>query len=138
MLFLKNWLSYFEEKQSDDLNPRRNRQLHEEIRQYLQGIPAKNRSAFDHLLSEYLSGRMRERLEASGLNRIVICIARPDFRLGIDIEGRFGKHYINLQIEPDSFSLAFYEFGPDEYEDCPLSSPDQPYDTIKNLMEKLS
>lgn len=39
MLFLKNWLNHPEEKQSDDLNPRRNRQLHEEIRLYLDGIP---------------------------------------------------------------------------------------------------
>ena len=138
MLFLKNWLSNLEVKQSDDLNSRRNRQRREEIRLYLDGIPDKNRSAFDHLLSEYLSGRMRERLEASGLNRIVICTGRPDFRLGIDIEARFGKYYINLQIEPASFSLAFYEYGPDEYEDFPLLSPDQPYAAVKALAEKLS
>ena len=55
MRFLKDWLNRLEEKQSDDLNPRRNRQLHEEIRLYLDDIPDENRSAFDHLLSEYLS-----------------------------------------------------------------------------------
>lgn len=138
MRFLKNWLNRLEEKRSTDLNPRRNRQVHEEIRLYLSGIPAENRSAFDHLLDEYLSGRMRERLEAIGLNRISIFIGWNDFHRAIDIEGIFGKYYINLQIEPDSFSIASYEYGPDEYEDYPLLSPDQPYAAAKELTEKLS
>lgn len=138
MYFLKDWLNKLDEKRSDDLNPRRNRQVHEEIRQYLQGIPDKNRSAFDHLLAEYLSGRMRKRFVAIGLSRVAIFIDWHDFHCGIDIEARFGKYYINLQIEPASFSLAFYEYGPDEYEDFPLLSPDQPYGAVKSLIEKLS
>ena len=138
MRFLENWLNKLEEKRSDDLNPRRNRQIHEKIRQYLQGIPDENRSAFDHLLAEYLSGRMRERLEATGLSRVAIFLGRSDCFRSIDIEGIVGKYYINLQIESDSFSLAFYESGPDEYVDYPLPSPDQPYDAVKTLIATLS
>ena len=138
MSVIRSLLNKLEEKRSDDLNPRRNRQLHEEIQQHLQGIPDENRSAFDHLLGEYLSGRMRERLIAIGLNRIVITVSRHDFPCSIDIEGIWNRYYINLQIEPDSFSLAFYESGPDEYEDYPLTSPDQPYEKLKKLIKELS
>ena len=138
MQSLKKLLTKLAEKQSTDLKSRRNQKLHEEIQLHMSGLPSENRSVFEHLLDEYLSGRMRERLKALGLNRIVISAGWQDFYRGIDIEGIFGKYYINLQIETDFFSLAFYEYGPEEYEDYPLTSPDQPYDELKRLIEKLS
>jgi len=106
------------------------------ILQHLTDVPYHSRSSFDQLLDDYLSGDLKEILESFGLRRISFYIDWHDDYRCINIQGRIGSKYADLQIEPDHFSLACDEDEPDDHAEFPLESPGQFYAAAKRLTEE--
>ena len=90
-------------------------------------------SPFHELLEQWHAGQMRERLEAMGLRKLGFHIDwLPDYKY-IDIQGRRDRMYVNIQIEPASFTIAMDEDEPDDPVEFPLRSTEDFYDTIRRF-----
>ena len=92
-----------------------------------------NRSPFADLLEQEISGEMKCRLMELGLTK-------PEFQIDwltdykcIDIQARRGRLYVDIQIEPDSFTISADEIEPDDPTEYPLRSADGFYDTVRNF-----
>ena len=89
-------------------------------------------SPFHDLLTQWHSGQMRERLESLGLTKLEFHIDwLPDYKC-IDIQGRSGKLYVNIQIEPGAFTIAVDPDEPDEPMEFPLESAERFYETVRS------
>ena len=89
-------------------------------------------SPFAALLEQWYSGQMRGRMESLGLTKPEFHIDRlPDYKC-IYIQGRSGKLYVNIQIEPDAFTIAVDPDEPDEPVEFPLESPERFYETVRS------
>lgn len=100
---------------------------------HLNAVPEEARSPFEHLLADWLSGQMEARIRLLGVRRLKIHISWNDGPQGIYIEGLIGERYLELEIEPLTFSYACSDIEPDDYIDLPLDSPEQPYAVISHL-----
>ena len=86
---------------------------------------------FDHLLSDYLSGELKNRLDGLGLQRLSIYIDwLPDYKC-INIQGRYQKNYVDIQIEPSSFSIGCDPVEPDDHTEFVLEDLEQFYTAIR-------
>ncbi len=102
------------------------------IAAYLQTSPP---SPFALLLSDWYSGQMQERLSALGLVKLDCHIDwLPDYKC-INIQGRYGKQYVDIQIEGDAFFIAADAVEPDEPEEFPLESADRFYLALRSFLE---
>ena len=109
----------------------------QKIQKYLQSKPASQYSPFDALLSDYLDGALKEPLASVGLTTVEIHIDwHADYKC-IDIQGRYGKYYFNLQIEPAEFSFCFASDEPDDHTVHPLESKEQLWQTISDTVKQL-
>ena len=91
-------------------------------------------SPFHDLLTQWHSGQMRERLETLGLTKLEFHIDwHPDFKC-IDIQGRRDRLYVNIQIEPASFTIAMDEDEPDDPTEYALVSAECFYDTLRKAL----
>ena len=91
-------------------------------------------SPFHGLLEQWHAGQMRERLEAMGLTKLEFHIDwLPDYKC-IDIQGRSGKLYVNIQIEPGAFTIAMDEDEPDDPTEYALVSAEGFYDTLRDTL----
>ncbi len=92
-------------------------------------------SPFSALLSDWHSGRMREQLSQLGLTRPEFHIDWLDDYKCIGIQGRWGRRYVDIQIEPGSFLIAADAVEPDEPEVFLLGSADGFYRTLHAILE---
>ena len=91
-------------------------------------------SPFDGLLEQWHAGQMRDRLEAMGLGKLEFHIDWfPDYKC-IDIQGRRDRLYVDIQIEPASFTIAMDEIEPDEPMEYALVSAEGFYDTLRDTL----
>lgn len=91
-------------------------------------------SPFTELLEQWHAGQMRERLEAMGLTKLEFHIDwLPDYKC-IDIQCRRDRMYVNIQIEPASFTIAMDEDEPDEPTEYTLVSAEGFYDTLREAL----
>ena len=91
-------------------------------------------SPFAELLAQWHAGQMRERLEATGLGKQEFHIDwLPDYKC-IDIQGRRDRMYVDIQIEPTSFTIAMDEIEPDEPTEYALISAEGFYDTLRDAL----
>ena len=96
------------------------------IKTYLNNI-AGMYTPFDHLLSDYLSGELKNRLVGFGLQDITIHVDwLPDYKC-INIQGRYLKNYVDIQIEPNRFSIGCDLDEPDDHVEFALESCEQFY-----------
>ena len=100
---------------------------------HLNAVPEEARSPFEHLLANWLSGQMEARIRLLGVRRLKIHVSWNDGPQVIYIEGLLGERYLELEIEPLTFSYACSDIEPDDYIDLPLDSPEQPYAVISHL-----
>ena len=107
------------------------------IQKYLEQKAEDNKCAFDDLLSDYLNGSLKDKLESVKIRRVEIYIDWHDDMKCIGIQGRYEKYYMDLQIYPNEFSVSFDLDEPDEDVIYPLESKEQLYsvlsDTVKTL-----
>ena len=104
---------------------------------YLQNIHPKERTAFDMLLAEYLDGSLKGGLQSLEIAQIEIYVDWQNDHKCIGVQGRYKNYYMDLQIYPDEFKVAFDLDEADEDETYALTSKEQFYqilsDTICNL-----
>lgn len=86
-------------------------------------------SPFSALLNDWLDGSMAQRL---GLTKKEFHIDwHPDYKC-INIQGRSGELYVDIQIEPETFTIAADTDEPDDPTEFPLESAELFYQTIKD------
>lgn len=103
------------------------------IKTYLNNI-AGMYTPFDHLLSNYLSGELKNRLAGLGLQRLSIYIDwLPDYKC-INIQGRYQKNYVDVQIEQSSFSIGCDPVEPDDHTEYVLDNQEQFYDAVQEQL----
>ena len=91
-------------------------------------------SPFHELLVQWHAGQMRERLEAMGLGKLEFHIDwLPDYKC-INIQGRRDRMYVDIQIEPASFTIAMDEDEPDEHTEYALVSAEGYYDALRDTL----
>ena len=106
------------------------------IQAYLSGKLAGQCTPFDELLADYLFGKMKEMISALGTRKIEIQIDwLPDYKC-IGIQAVYQRNYLDVQIEPDGFSIGFDPVEPDEHQYHLLESKEQVYAVIKQTLEK--
>ena len=99
------------------------------IKTYLNNIEGMY-TPFDHLLSDYLSGELKNRLAGLGLQDISIHVDwLPDYKC-INIQGRYLKNYVDIQIEPTRFSIGCDPDEPDEHSEVFLENRQQFYNVM--------
>ena len=91
-------------------------------------------SPFAELLAQWHTDQMRERMESLGLTKLEFHIDwLPDYKC-IDIQGRRDRLYVDIQIEPASFTIAMDEIEPDEPMEYALVSAEGFYDTLRDTL----
>ena len=91
-------------------------------------------SPFTELLAQWHAGQMREHLESLGLRKLEFHIDwLPDYKC-IDIQGRRDRMYVDIQIEPASFTIAMDEDEPDDPTEYALVSAEGFYDTLRDAL----
>ena len=104
------------------------------IAEYLRSAPG---TAFAQLLSDWYGGTMHSELEALGLAKLDDHIDwLPDYK-SISMQARYGKLYVDIQIDQKEFTIAADEDEPDEPSEFPLLSADDFYETVRRYLEKL-
>ncbi len=91
-------------------------------------------SPFSELLSQQRSGQMQVQLEALGLTKQEYHIDWLEDYKCISLQARFGKRYVDIQIEPDAFTIAVDEDEPDESAEFPLASAEGFYQTVRQYL----
>lgn len=85
---------------------------------------------FDELLTDYLSGTMKETFAGLGTEKIDIHIDwHADYRC-INVQGVHEGNYLDLQIEPAEFSIGYDPDEPDDHTRHPLESRKQVYAVV--------
>ena len=91
-------------------------------------------SPFAELLAQSHTNQMRDHLESLGLGKLEFHIDWfPDYKC-IDIQGRRDRMYVDIQIEPASFTIAMDEIEPDEPMEYALVSAEGFYDTLRDTL----
>ena len=91
-------------------------------------------SPFAELLAQLHGGQMQERLESLGLRKPEFHIDwLPDYKC-IDIQGRRDRMYVNIQIEPNAFTIVMDEDEPDDPTEYALVSAEGFYDTLRDTL----
>lgn len=105
------------------------------IQTYLNEKSSEQFTAFDELLEDCLSGKMKETLTELGIGKVETHIDwLPDYRC-IGVQGVYNHNYLDLQIEPTEFSLGCDMVEPDDHTCYPLESKKQVYDALKRTGE---
>ena len=108
------------------------------IKAYLNSL-GDDKSPFDLLLSDYISGAMEKELRAKGIGRISTHIDWHKDLKCIGIQGKYMCYYtyIDILIYSDEFSIA-YDFGEaDDGVTYPLVSRDQVYETLYGIIKTI-
>ena len=91
-------------------------------------------SPFAELLAQWHVGQMRDRLESLGRGKLEFHIDwLPDYKC-IDIQGHRDRMYVDIQIEPASFTIAMDEDEPDEPTEYALVSAEGFYETLRDTL----
>ena len=91
-------------------------------------------SPFTELLAQWHAGQMRNRLESLRLGKLEFHIDwLPDYKC-IDIQGRRDRMYVDIQIEPASFTIAMDEDEPDDPTEYALLTAEGFYDTLRDTL----
>ncbi len=105
------------------------------IKQYLaEQRSAGTMSAFDMLLEDHLNGSMDMRLGLEETESHVDWFR--DYRC-IQLQGKHGKWYVDIQIEPTEFFVDVAEDEPDNPVYYPLESAEQFYNTVEQVLASL-
>ena len=86
------------------------------------------------LLSQWHAGQMRAYLETMGLTKLEFHIDWLPGCKCIDIQGRRNRRYVDIQIEPASFTIAMDEVEPDDPTEYALVSAEGFYDTLRDAL----
>ena len=107
------------------------------ILKYLQEKNGDALSAFDELLKQAVDGAMETKLGEIGLSSVSIHVDfSMDYRC-IDVQSRYCRYYVEMQIEPEVFTVAYDLDEADDYTSYPLLRPEGFYDAIKQVVRAI-
>lgn len=104
------------------------------IRKYLQSVDRDKWSAFDVLLDQYLTGELNSRLGEIGLGKTEIHVDYLEDYKCIGIQGKYGRYYIDIQIEENEFFLGCDPEEPDEHARYPLEDAGLFYQVVSEKL----
>ena len=107
------------------------------IKQYIENISDDERTSFDLLLCEYISGKLKSNLDTIGIHRIEIYIDWLDDIKCIGVQGKVNNYYVDIRIYQNEFCISCDEVEPDDDVNYPLESEEQLYDIIKKTIDNL-
>ena len=107
------------------------------IAKYLCSKADSDSSVFDHLLTDYLDGVLKDKFVSIGMKKIAIHIDWHDDIKCVAIQGCYGEYSMDLQIYPDEFSLSFDLDEADEDAMYPLESKEQLYHVLRDTIRTL-
>ena len=94
-------------------------------------------TAFDTILSEYLSGSLKNKLYELSLKNMSIHIDwMADYKC-INIQGKVSGYFFDIQIEPVSFSIAYDKDEPDDVTEFTLQDITLFYKVIEEMILKI-
>lgn len=106
------------------------------IKLYLESVAETQRTVFDNILNNYINGELNQELEQIGIKKITIHIDwLPDYKC-INIQGKYDELYVDIQIEPNEFSIGCDSVEPDEHTSYLLESRNQLYSVVKSELCK--
>ncbi len=110
----------------------------EKINKYLSKKQAdKSSTIFEIILSDYLSGSLKKRLHELAMKKISIHIDwLPDYKC-INVQGKVSDYYFDIQIEPETFSIAYDKGEPDDATEFVLEDVSSFYSVIENTILKI-
>lgn len=88
----------------------------------LEAIGKDSWSAFERLLSDYLDGKLSEKLQQIGVEKAEIHVDFLDDYKCIGIQGKYKQNYVDIQIEETEFSIGCDPIEPDEHDYHPLEN----------------
>lgn len=105
------------------------------IKQYLS--EKQTQSVFDKLLEDFVNCQLEEKLSNMGLQKIDIHIDWLDDYKCIAIQARRAKFYVEIQIYPSEFTIAYDEDEADDDMEFELLSVNAFYETVKNILKSI-
>lgn len=108
-----------------------------EIKCYLENASSPL-SAFDGLLSDYMSGELKAGLLKLGVEKPEIHIDWLDDYRCIEVQGKYRKYYVELQVEKNEFSICYDADEPDDPQIYLLETKEQVYSVLEDILKKLS
>lgn len=105
------------------------------IRSYLRKVD-KNKNAFDYLLLDYLSGKLKREFKSEKIRVISIRTNCSDNDKCIRVHGKYQAYRVDVEIYPDKFVISYDSCNHDRMT-YPLSSSDQVYNTLINVIKVL-
>lgn len=107
------------------------------IRKYLDEKTAMGTTTvFDELIHDYLSGKLKTELTALELKKVEFHVDWIDDYRCIGVHAIYHENYLDLQIEPVSFSVDYDPDEPDEHDSYPLESKEQLFTVLKQKFAK--
>lgn len=108
------------------------------VRRYLaERRAAGTETAFDRLLADWLCGGLAAVLCESGMTVLELHIDWLKMYRCIEVVGRYEAYLIEIQIEPDSYAVAYDADEPDDAVTWPLESAEAFYAQIRRLLTQL-
>lgn len=104
------------------------------IRNYLSNV-GEDKSTFNRLLEDYLSGELKEIFQNIGLNRIELGV---DLFHTIWLQARYGDFFVEVQIHSDEFSIAVDLDETDDDVFYPLNDKMDMIEKIKHEIKRQS
>ena len=102
------------------------------IRDYLSSL-GENKSTFDMLLEDYLSGELKMDFQKMGLTRIELGV---DLFHTIWMQAKYGNYFVDIHIYTDEISIALDLDEADDGIDYPLTDKKEMMELIKYEIKK--
>ena len=92
-------------------------------------------SVFDECLADYLSGNLKKHLNEHGMEKISLHVDwLKDYRC-IDVQGKYGRFSIEMQIEENEFSIAADADEPEHYCCYPLKTKSFLFEKLEECLK---
>ena len=91
-------------------------------------------TTFDTILSDYLSDSLKKRLHELAMKKINIHIDWLSDHKCINVQGKVSDYYFDIQIEPETFSIAYDKDEPDDATEFVLQDVSSFYSVIENAI----
>ena len=107
------------------------------IRKHLETVGKDFWSTFEWLLSDYLEGKLSEKLQQIGIDKAEIHVDFLDDYKCIGIQGKYNQNYVDIQIEETDFSIGCDPVEPDENDYHPLENEELFFTTLSQKLSEL-
>ena len=97
----------------------------------------RERSTFDDILQNLIDKQFEEKLFAMGLTKIDVHIDWFDDYKRVSVQARKGKYFVELQVHPNEFTVAYDVDEADNDTEYRLISLEYFYNTVEQIIVAL-